>query len=414
MAFVTLVLFFILEYVRPTSFFPALTPLHLNSVVPLMAVVFSLVSSGDHRLKEPAGDRNMIFIGILIGLLAISIPFAALSDPALKVFESVLGYGLVSWVVAREVTTFDRLATIFRTLILIHVVVVLLSPQILLDPASRTHVIASGSFLGDGNDFALSVNVVIPFCLFLLFGAKRLPSRIVHAVMLLLLVVCVIASQSRGGTLALLATGAYFWLRSGKKLTFGMLAIAALGVILIYAPPSYFDRMDTIANPADGSAQGRLISWTYAWNIALQSPILGVGAGNFPYLHHQTAHSIYFLILGELGFPGLIVLISLIAWNLGANRRLSAELKRQGNEAGQQLLASLSCSLLAFAIGGAFLSAIYYPHAYVLAGLLTAGRRIALAGATGSVAPVIEPASRPPVSLHWALARPEGARSLTR
>jgi len=50
-----------------------------------------------------------------------------------------------------------------------------------MDAGTRSHYIASGSFLGDGNDFALSVNLVIPFCLFLVFEASKVRSKMVAA-----------------------------------------------------------------------------------------------------------------------------------------------------------------------------------------------------------------------------------------
>ena len=39
-------------------------------------------------------------------------------------------------------------------------------------------------------------------------------------------------------------------------------------------------------------------------------------------------------------------------------------------------MAALSASVIAFAVDGAFLSALYYPHLYVLAGVSVAGRRV--------------------------------------
>ena len=93
----------------------------------------------------------------------------------------------------------------------------------------------------------------------------------------------------------------------------------------------------------------------------------------------QTAHSIYFLTLGELGFPGLAVLLTFIFGNLVANRRLANEVRRRSiahPAESLNLLACLSASVIAFATGGAFLSAIYYPHLYVVAGISAAGRRL--------------------------------------
>jgi O-antigen ligase len=175
-------------------------------------------------------------------------------------------------------------------------------------------------------------------------------------------------------------------------------------VIFAVAPSSYFDRMNTITNPTDGSAQGRIQSWRLAWNQALGNPILGVGAGNTPYLAHQNAHSIYFMVLGELGFPGLFILLAYIIGNLRANRqtlkacRAGPQYQRQ-----RQLLTALSASLMAYAVAGAFLSAAYYPHAYILAGLLTAGRRI-VREQTAHEAVAEEAPAAPQITYHWALA----------
>jgi len=95
-----------------------------------------------------------------------------------------------------------------------------------------------------------------------------------------------------------------------------------------------------------------------------------------------TAHSIYFLILGELGFPGIATLILIIVMNFAANRRLYKELTERGSPEALrygQLLAALSASLLAYAVAGTFLSAAYYPHMFILGGLLVSGRRVARA-----------------------------------
>lgn len=154
--------------------------------------------------------------------------------------------------------------------------------------------------------------------------------------------------------------------------------------------------------------------------MAVDHPILGVGAGHFPVKYGveyrppgfgpneipwQTAHSIYFVILGELGFPGLLVLIIFIGSNLAANRRVVREILERNDQQAitdVRLLACLSASLIAFAVGGAFLTAIYYPHMYVLAGLHAAARRLVRERHTvlASVAPA---PSESPTPYHLAL-----------
>jgi probable O-glycosylation ligase (exosortase A-associated) len=206
---------------------------------------------------------------------------------------------------------------------------------------------------------------------------------------LLMLVMCVVATQSRGGTVALASIGLYFWWKSPRKVLTASLVVLVVATIFLWAPREYFDRMGMIADTQEGSAQGRIIAWTAGVKMAMANPILGAGAGNFTYAYGDfyrvedtpllTAHSIYFLLLGELGLPGLILLLTFIFSNLAANRQLMRELsqlpKGQGTTA-RNALACTSAALVAYATGGAFLSAAYYPHMYVLSGLLVAARHI--------------------------------------
>ncbi|HET7217822.1 MAG TPA: O-antigen ligase family protein [Vicinamibacterales bacterium] len=383
-----LLLFIVFEYLRPTSYIPALLVLRLNSLVPLSLALGNIFAPTRVSHSDVVNERNThVFLGLLF-LIGLSILTADVTLYAYTVFTTVIGYLLVYWVISKQVVELYQLKGVFRTLVLVHVVVALLNPAMFTQPDTR-HYLASGFFLGDGNDFALSVNVVIPLCLFLLFDAKKIVPRIFWGLTLLFLVLCVVATQSRGGTIALGVVCLFYWFKSDKKALTGMLAIAALMLVLVLAPPAYFQRMNTI-NTQEGSAQGRIKAWNAGFRMALDHPLLGVGAGHFPVKYGaeyrltldtpwQTAHSIYFLILGELGFPGLFLLLYFIISNLVRNATLVKEARARdpdGDGVPTRLLASTSASLLAFATGGAFLSAIYYPHWYVIGGLLVASRAI--------------------------------------
>jgi probable O-glycosylation ligase (exosortase A-associated) len=392
MVYYGLLLFFILEYVRPTSYIPALNALHLNSLVPLAIVAGTLFGRGRITNQEALREPNTKIILALMALIVGSILTADVTLYSFNVFTMVVGYVLVMWVITKQLTDLRQIKGVFKTLVFVHLIVAALTPQIFTNAEVR-HYIASGSFLGDGNDFALSVNLTIPFCLFLLFDAESFRHKLLYAVVLLVLVFCVVGTSSRGGTLALACVAFYYWVKTDKKVMTAFVAAVAVGLVLVYAPPTYFERMQTIKSHADGSSQGRILAWKAGVRMALDHPILGVGAGHFPVKYGveyrppgitteipwQTAHSIYFVILGELGFPGLAVLLTFIISNLVANRRLAREIKARGFDRTPtelRLLTSLSASLMAYAVGGAFLTAIYYPHMYILAGLLVVGRRL--------------------------------------
>lgn len=178
----------------------------------------------------------------------------------------------------------------------------------------------------------------------------------------------------------------FMWLRSSRKLL-GLVGVAVLGVaVLIYAPPQYFDRMSSLgAAQLDGSAQGRIDAWKAGLGMVAHNPALGVGAGHFGPRWGKTAHSTYVLAMAELGLPGLICVLMLVVGNMRANMALRArvmaasEIKDQQEERAR-LLFLTTAAVIGFAVAGAFLSATYYPHLYVLTGLLIAVRLMASQG----------------------------------
>ena len=397
MAYYGILLFFVLEYIRPGSYVPALNALHLNSIVPLGTFALSLISKGSIRTGDVFASTNARWLLYLLGLLVISGLTCDVKLYALNVFEMVFGYCLAYFFLRKEVYTIRRISGVLATLVLVHVTVGLLTPELFAGDGER-HYISSGGFLGDGNDFALSVNITIPFCLFLMLTAENKIWKLVWAGLLLLLIFAVVVTQSRGGFLALSSIGLYYWGKSKKKI-WGAIGIGIVAAfILVMAPGQFFDRLSTLTKTGeerDGSAQGRILAWTAAVKMAAHNPLLGEGVGHFPVKYGaeyrpegyglneipwQTAHSSYFLILGELGIPGIVFLVGIIVSNIRANQRILRELGQSGQGVTRQvivcrnLVIALNASLIGFAVGGAFLSAAYYPHIYILAALLESGR----------------------------------------
>lgn len=391
-----LILFFVLEYLRPNNYLPFLNAFHFNSIVPflvLCAAIFSGSSPSNAYILRTGNTKTLLFF---LFLIFVSVLTADVTLYAFTVMKTVLGYFLIFYVIRREVTDISKLKGIFAVLIFIHIAVLFLNPQLILNPEVR-HYIASGAFLGDGNDFALSVSITIPMCLYMLLVEKGFLKKAVYLVALLILVAGVIGTSSRGGTLAMSAAVLYFWLKTNRKLISAVIIAILAGFVLMFAPPNYFERMQTIKTyETDGSAQGRLLAWGAGVRMALDNPVLGVGAGHFPVkygveyrpegygrteLPWSTAHSIYFVVLGELGFTGLLSMLFAIAASIMGNEsrlRKIAELGPPEEKSSEmyRMLFTLNASMIAFAVGGAFLTAIYYPHLYVLMGLIGSARLI--------------------------------------
>ena len=122
---------------------------------------------------------------------------------------------------------------------------------------------------------------------------------------------------------------------------------------------------------------GRINAWWFAFNLAKDHPLTGGGFNTFtPRLFQiyapepddfHDAHSIYFEILGEQGFVGLGLFLSLGAITLLTARRVARQARRHKQLAWAGDLASLvQVSLIGYAVGGAFLGLAYFDLYYHL------------------------------------------------
>ena len=235
-----------------------------------------------------------------------------------------------------------------------------------------------GGFISGNNELALAIILVIPLMYFfylLLPSEKRLQRGLVLLAMALS-AAAALGSHSRGALVAIAAMVVFLWWRTGRSLGFGVLMVLAGSALLAFMPSNWSERMGTIETyESDSSAMGRINAWKMAFNLANDN--LGLGGGFSIYeaplfaryapnpedIH--AAHSIYFQVLGEHGWIGLIIWLAIwiYAW------RTAGWLRRNGSEADGttwcvHLGAMSQVSLLGFAVGGAFLSLAYFDLPY--------------------------------------------------
>jgi len=226
------------------------------------------------------------------------------------------------------------------------------------------------SFIEGNNELAVAALMVIPLMAYLRSIQSDWWIRQGLLAGMGLNLISAIGSQSRGALIAFAAVGLFFWFKSEKKLVGGIvITLMTLGLI-VFMPDSWHERMDTIQTyEQDASAMGRLNAWEYAINAANHN-LLGVGLDSWsgetfalyapdPYDVH-AAHSIYFSVLADHGWIGLIMflLIFYLSWF-----KLKQIIKKT-NDTDQKDLNSLAkmlqVSFIAYWVGGAFLSLSYF------------------------------------------------------
>ena len=263
---------------------------------------------------------------------------------------------------------------------------------------------AQGSQLGDPNDLAMVLLFPIGFATgFLLGRSPGRGDRIIAAVALPLLVWGLLATQSRGGLLGLMAVAAVFaWGRvRNKALLLGAGGIAGLG---LFALSGIGARSVVLegggATAIDASAQGRLDAWSAAINMALAKPLTGVGIDNFTenfffYTPHwggmaKAVHSTWFQVLAETGFPGLVLFLALVLVTLRGGVAMLRRLRGLGTPAGVVLadrVEALVAALAGFMVSATFLTQAFTWPLYLLIALLVAARQIAGTLYSGGTSP---------------------------
>lgn len=232
------------------------------------------------------------------------------------------------------------------------------------------------SFIADNNSMALALIMTIPLLRFL---QLQLESKIYRLVMWGVMVLCAaaaIGSYSRGGLLAIAAMATMLWWRSERnKLGIGVLILLAMFIALPLMPEHWWDRMQTIRTyEEDASAMGRINAWIVAWEVAKHNFF----GGGMSYQHQEyfmlygvyetivrAAHSIYFQILGNHGFVGLLLFMAF--WIV--TYRTAGWLRKNGKQCLEakwtaELGAMVQVSLVGYAVGGAFLSLPYFDLPY--------------------------------------------------
>jgi putative inorganic carbon (hco3(-)) transporter len=241
-----------------------------------------------------------------------------------------------------------------------------------------------GSFIADNNEFALSLVMAIPLLRFLQLQLQPGWRRHAMTLTMLLCAAAAVGTHSRGALLAIGAMSLVLWWR-GKSRFLGGIVIAAVAIgLLAFMPESWTDRMSTISEyQEDDSALGRISAWWNAWGIAKDYPF-GIGfnaarpelfARYSPYPERvHAAHSIYFQVLGNHGFVGLILFFAtFVSTYLLAGRLRKAARPHPEAAWCDDMGAMIQVSLVGYAVGGAFLSLSYFDLPYNVLMLVVLG-----------------------------------------
>lgn len=206
-----------------------------------------------------------------------------------------------------------------------------------------------------------------------------------------------IGTEARTGLLCIAALGVLMLRYSQRRLMF----IAGAGVLgmtaLPFLPQTYYDRMATIFEPSgDESASTRMAVWEWTLDYVKEKPLGGgfdaYRSNSFTYVmpvktvegnttsveyrevtdKARAFHSSVFEVLGEQGWPGLMIWVALHLVGLWQMESVQRRWRKAEDEAERwiaPLAAALQMGAVIYIVGALFQGIAYQPVMLMLVGL---------------------------------------------
>ncbi len=329
--FLMVLLFVVFSFFRIHEVFPQLYHLKiplLLAMASLGALIWHVGLTGKIKIywRPELTAITLFFALILVGIVMASNRLVAIEYFKGIYWKIIVMTFAIAWLsrTARDFDLASRLIT-FSGLLVGLVALYNSANSIGLVEGTRVTIgRAIGSILGDPNDLALVLMFPVAFATSLVMtGGLGRFTRQLGLFSVLVLFSAVIATQSRGGLLGIMAILGFFGYRRihSKALLFSLGGVAAMAMFVL---AGISDRVSGGAVEAgiDASAMGRLYAWEAAFGMAVDNPLTGVGISNFyanfffysPHwdgLNHAV-HSTWFGVLAEAGFVGLAVFVTTV------------------------------------------------------------------------------------------------------
>jgi len=373
-----------------------------------IVVAFTLVGMLiSNEVKRMIWSREIIVLAVFVAWMGITTWFAFFPALAWEQYVKVLKIQILTVMALLMLTTQQRVH-LFIWVIALSIGFYGVKGGIFTIVNGGVHMVMgpAQSFIASRNDLAMAMAMTIPLMYYLYLNESHRLVKLGLAGAIFLTAIATIGTQSRGALVALVCMGAMFWWKSRYKFTSALLIAVSAGAILAIMPQEWHDRMATIqTHEEDASAMGRINQWHNAINIA-NARLTGGGFETWqrPVCQRfapnpndcRDVHSNYFEVLGEHGYIGLLLYLTLVGMTWF---KCNAIIRRARGDPtlrwASDLAAMIQVSMVAYLSAGIFLGMAYFDYFYRLIVVVVvvawmvdrATRPVPQAAAAGQAAP---------------------------
>lgn len=388
-AYWCLAFFTFMLFVAPQTIFGFLAPLHLAKVSMILAlVVYSHQKLSKHENFFPHSPAVPL-LGLFVLLCALSIPFSLWPAGSLGLLSGDYLKSLVFFLLIAQLLS--SLAA-FNRMIWYMLICCFIVALTAIAGYQQGNLVggyrmqgAGGGLTSNPNDFALTINLMVPFA-FALYSLGGKPIKKAFCIAFIVLAVAAIMlTYSRAGIITLIIVLALsFWkmVKQGQRMKYVLPFVLVIGVFALLSPDKYLETLQTITDPskdATGSSVARQDAMSAALEVITEHPLLGVGIGmnilalNEKGLYWAQVHNVYLQIASDVGLPALVVFLVVIVKTFKSLRKIERDFRQDKEQRELVVLTGAAeTSLLAFCIAALFHPVAYHFYFYYIAGFAIA------------------------------------------
>lgn len=343
-----------------------LTPFkYIGILCALYAAWRFFARGGNVRLLATAQSRLlMLYFAIAFASACTLIPAGLFPQQAVTIYASCL---VLYFVCIITIDSPQRLRRVIQCAVLAQV----WSTYYVLSQRFVLHIYRPDGAVGDANYYALCALTAVPMAYCFMNAATSRWERLFFAASLVILLLGITVSGSRGGFLGLTAEVFFLALKSRRPLrAFVVMSALALPLLLLL-PDSPINRL-LHPNVGDNiGTESRTEVWKAGLRMIESNPVFGIGLGRFkPSVEafenggnvKSLAHNTYLEISAELGLPALIVFGAIVFFSIRTLDRLRRQTLRDKQVFLYHAVLSHEVALVGLLVSSMFLTAEYQKN----------------------------------------------------
>ncbi len=364
--------YLIAEYMRPQSMYEALAGLPF-ALLTIIGIILSFVL--ERRQLNNYNFQNVLIVIFLIQIF-ISYQFAFNQELARQPLIDFAKLVIIYFLLINIVNERKKLYWFVVVLLLIH----FKSAQHLVRQLIALNFNIGTGLFGGAGLFANPGDLGTALVAF--WGISYYMIRVEHVrlfrffnlkwffiITTITMPIAIVATNTRGASLGCGVSLLYIWYKSKKKFIAAIIIITMILMFTAFIPN--WERYKQIGTEEDATGQQRIILWGASIKMANEYPLAGVGPNNFVFVNKNyfgselqlVQHNIFFQVLSELGYPGLVLFLLMIIgcfYNQWMARKILKE-RNIHDPFLYWLSHGLDVSLIGFIIAAFFVSVFYYP-----------------------------------------------------